>query len=75
MYLSDFLPQNPRSKPRFTLYCIPGIRAIALASGRSVPCIIFQTTVWIVLTILVVFLAMTFYWGVEAAFQDHLVDQ
>ena len=57
------------------LYCIPGIRAIASASGRSVPHIIFRTTVRIVLTILVVVLAMAVYWDVEAAFRDHLVGQ
>ena len=71
-----FIPQNPRSKPRCALYCsILGIRAIASASSRSVPHIIFQATVRIVLTILVVVLAVALYWDVEAAFQDHLVGQ
>ena len=70
-----FIPQNPRSGPRCALYRIPGIREIASANGRSVPHIIFQATVWIVLTILVAVLAMAPYWDAEAAFQAHPVGQ
>ena len=64
-------PQDPRSKPRCAPYCIP-TRAIVSASDHSIPRVIFQSTVWIVLTILVPLLAMAFYRDVEAEFQDCL---
>ena len=67
-------PQNLRSKPRCAPYCI-STQVIILASDHSIPRVIFQSTVWIVLIILVPLLAVAFYRDVEAEFQDHLDGQ
>ena len=53
----------------------PLTRAIISASDRSIPRVIFQSTVWIVLTIFVPLIAVAFYRDVEAEFKDHLDGQ